>query len=296
MNRIISIFAALAVVSAMLFAFASCSSSDEAADEVSTEAVDYTESVTPIKKTSAEVLGYFNQLLNDVKTKKPGIKFKIEKSIPNDSLRVTKKGAEDAEETDSSLKAVNDAAKGIKDLVLEDIKKSEGDISYGEENSDIMFVKGESWASQLTDDDISYASMKEVGDYYYITIAFNDLTNAEAQEALTKAFDLRDKNDILNSEEFKKSADYLKLNDYDVTYSGCYITATVNRLTDELTNVYYYKAANVTAAMTGAGTLESYGDVSVLFKLEDKANFDVTWDSGYPTSPIETTSEVTTAK
>ena len=96
------------------------------------------------------------------------------------------------------------------------------------------------------------------------------------------------KEDILNSEEFAKTKDYLVLNDYDVVYSGCKITATVDRLTNEITNINYYKAANVTASMTGAGTLESYGDVSVMFTLEDKANYDITWDNGLPTSPIET--------
>ena len=171
---------------------------------------------------------------------------------------------------------------------FENIKKTKGNIAYGEENSDILFVKGESWASKLTENDIKYAFMKEVGDNYYITIAFNDLTSAEAQEVLTKAFDLRDKDDILNSAELAKTNAYLKLNDYDVVYSGCTITATVNRFTDELTNVYYYKAANVTADMTGNGTLANYGDVSVMFKLEDKANFDITWENGYPTSPLDT--------
>ncbi len=288
MKKILTIILALAMVSSILVTFSSCSSDDEETNEPVTETVKYTESITPVKKTSEEVLLYFNMLLNNIKAEKPGINYRIEKNIPNDSIKVTKKGEEEAEKIDKSLSAINDSAKGIKDMILEKIKKTEGNITYGEENSDIMFVKGEAWASKLTDDDIAYATMKEVGDFYYITIAFNDLTSDEAQEVLTKAFDLRDKEDILNSEEFQKTAEYLKLNDYDVVYSGCTITATVNRLTDVLTNVNYYKAANVTAAMTGAGTLESYGDVSVLFKLEDKANFDITWESGYPTSPLET--------
>ena len=93
---------------------------------------------------------------------------------------------------------------------------------------------------------------------------------------------------VLASEEFAKSKEYLALNDYDVTYSGCKITATVDRLTNEITRLEFFKAANVTAYMTGAGTLESYGDVSVMFTLEDKAYYEITWDSGLPTSPVET--------
>lgn len=294
MKRIITIATSLLLVSALLLSFASCGSSKEeteAPEVFTTEEAVYTESATPVGKTSEEVLAYFNSLVNGVKTNMPAVSYNIEKNIPNDSLKVTKKGQEDAEEIDESLKAINDGAKGVKDLILSDIQGNSGDIAYGADNSETIFVQGESWASKLTSEDIAYATIKEVGDEYYITIAFNDLTSAEAQEVLTKAFNLRDKEEILASEEFAKTKDYLKLNDYDVVYSGCKITARVDRLTDQIKNINYYKAANVTAAVTGAGTLESYGDLSVMFILEDKADFNINWESGLPTSPVETAAE-----
>ncbi len=292
MKRIFTVAISILLISTLLMTFTSCGSSDtqsETEEVQSTEAAVYEESATPVGNTSVEVLAYFNNLLNGIKSSKPAIYYNIEKNVPNDTLKVTKKGAEDAEEIDDSLKAINDAAKGIKDLILEDIKGKSGDIAYGDDNSEMLFVSGESWASKLTADDIAYATIKEVGDVYYITIAFNDLTSEDAQDVLTKAFDLRDKEELLASEEFKKSKDYLVLNDYEVVYSGCKITATVNRLTDEIININYYKAANVTADMTGAGTLESYGNVSVMFTLEDKAYYEINWESSLPTSPIETT-------
>jgi len=291
MKRIFTIITAILLVSALLMTLTACGSSDtdnETVEVYSTEEAEYTQSAVTVGKTSEEVLAYFNSLVNGVKADKPAVSYSIEKNIPNGSLKVTKQGAEDAEEIDDSLKAINDAAKGVKDLILDDIRENSGYINYGEDNSETLFVKGESWASELTAEDIDYATIKEIGDKYFITIAFNDLTSAEAQDVLTKAFDLRDKEEILASEEFAKSKEYLALNDYDVVYSGCKITATVDRLTNEITNINYYKAANVTAYMTGAGTLESYGDVSVMFTLEDKANYDITWDSGLPTSPVET--------
>ncbi len=291
MKRIFTIATAILLISALLMTLTSCGGSDTADETVevySTEEAEYTQSAVTVGKTSEEVLAYFNTLVNGVKADRPIVNYNIEKNVPNDSLKVTKKGAEDAEEIDDSLKAINDAAKGVKDLILEDIKGNSGTINFGDDNSEMLLVKGESWSSQLTAEDIDYAELKEIGDQYFITIAFNDLTNEEAQEVLTKAFDLRDKEEILASEEFAKTKDYLVLNDYDVVYSGCKITATVNRLTNEITNINFFKAANVTAYMTGAGTLESYGDVSVMFTLEDKANYDITWDSGLPTSPVET--------
>ena len=291
MKRIFTIATAILLVSALLMTLTSCGGSDTADETVevySTEEAEYTQSAVTVGKTSEEVLAYFNSLVNGVKADKPIVNYNIEKNVPNGSLKVTKQGAEDAEEIDDSLKAINDAAKGVKDLILEDIRGNSGTINFGDDNSEMLLVKGESWASELTAEDIDYAELKEIGDQYFITIAFNDLTSEEAQNVLTQAFDLRDKEEILASEEFAKTKEYLVLNDYDVVYSGCKITATVDRLTNEITNINFFKAANVTAYMTGAGTLESYGDVSVMFTLEDKANYDITWDSGLPTSPVET--------
>ena len=291
MKRIFTIATAVLLVCTLLMTLTSCGGSDtteETVEVYSTEEAEYTQSAVTVGKTSEEVLAYFNGLVNGVKADKPIVNYNIEKNVPNDSLKVTKQGAEDAEEIDDSLKAINDAAKGIKDLILEDISGNSGTINFGDDNSEMLLVKGESWASELTAEDIDYAEIKEIGDQYFITIAFNDLTSDEAQNVLTKAFDLRDKEEILASEEFAKTKDYLVLNDYDVVYSGCKITATVNRLTNEITNINFFKAANVTAYMTGAGTLENYGDVSVMFTLEDKANYEINWENGLPTSPVET--------
>ena len=208
-----------------------------------------------------------------------------------DIIEELKKLQEDAEEIDASLSAINDGAKGVKNMILSDIGESSGDIEMGADNSSYLFVTGESWTSKLTISDIDYATIKEVGDNYFITIVFDDIEKNGDTSALQKAFDLRDKDEILASEEFETSKDYLTLNDYNVVYSGCKITATVNRLTDELVNLNYYKAAKVTADMTGAGTLEEYGDVSVMFTLEDKAYYEINWTNENPTSPLDTTTE-----
>ena len=294
MKRIFTVLMAILIVSAMLMSFASCGSSDEgeAVEVFTTDEAVYTESATPVGKTSAEVLEYFNSLVNGVKASKPAISYYFEKNVPNDSIKVTKKGAEDAEEIDASLKALNDSASGIKDMILTDIKESSGEVPFGADNSEFLFAKGEAWTSALSITDIDNATIKEVGDNYFITITFNDIENNGDTSALAKAFDLRDKDAILASEEFAKTAPYLKFNDYSVAYADCKITATVNRLTNEITNINYYKAALVTADMTGAGTFESYGDVSVMCKLEDKADYNITWTTELPTSPLETANDV----
>lgn len=296
MKRIFTLGLALVVVSASLFSLTACSSSgDEAVEEQTTLAAEYTESATPVDKSSEEILNYFNSLVNGVKEKKPAMYYRFEVNVPNDSLKVTKAGQEQAEEIDSSLSAINDAAKAVKDLMLENIEETSGDIAFGADNTDIMNVKGEPFASKLSVDDIKVATMTEVGDEYFITIEFNDVVEDDAKNVLGKAFSIRDKADILNSEEFAKTKAYLELKDFSVNYSGCRITATVNRLTDEITRLEYFKAANVTASATGQNTFQEHGDLSILFTLEDKSYYEINWTNENPTSPLETTTEATTA-
>ena len=293
MKRILSLGLALLVIGASLLSLTACSSSGDEEIEVQTtlEAV-YTESAVPVEKSSEEILNYFNSLLNGIKTERPAMYYRFEKNVPNDSLKVTKAGQEEAEEIDSSLSAINDAAKAVKDLMLENIEEESGDIAFGADNTDVLLVKGESFASKLTVDDIKYATMTEVGDEYFITIEFDDVAEVDAKEILGNAFSLRDKEDILNSEEFAKTKSYLQLQDYTVSYSGCRITATVNRLTDEITRLEYFKPANVKVSAKGQNTFEQHGDLSVLFTLEDKAYYEINWTNENPTSPLDTTTEV----
>ena len=292
MKRILSLGLALLVVSASLLSLTACSSSgDEEVEVQTTLAAVYTESAVPVEKSSEEILNYFNSLLNSIKTERPAMYYRFEKNVPNNSLKVTKAGQEEVEEIDSSLSAINDAAKAVKDLMLENIEETSGDIPFGSDNTDVVLVQGENFASKLTVDDVKYATMTEVGDKYYITIEFNDISEAEAKEILSKAFNLRDKADILNSEEFAKTKAYLELKDYSVNYTGCKITATVNRLTNKIETVNYFKAANVTASALGKGTFEAHGDLSILFTLEDNAYYELNWENEDPTSPLETTTE-----
>ena len=296
MKRICSVLTAILLISALLVSLTACGSSDaaEETEVFSTEAAVYTESATPVGNTSEEVLNYFNGLVNDLKASKPAVSYRYEMNVPDSSIKITSKGSEDAEEIPAEFDAINGAAAGLKDMMLADIRDVSGDVTKGEDNSEYLFVKGESWVSALTVEDIDYATIKEVGDLYYITIAFNDVEAGGDTASLAKAFELRDKDVVLASEELAKTNAYLKLNDYSVGYSGCKITATVNRLTDEITNINYFKAANVVADMTAAGTDEDLGAVSVLFTLEDVSNFDIRWETELPTSPIDTTTEAPT--
>lgn len=290
MKRILTVLMSIVLVGAMLMSFASCGSSEEVEEtEVfSTVAVEYTESATPVANSSEEVLNYFNTIVNGIKTSQPKVSYRYEMNVPNDSIKITEKGKEEAEDISDKLTALNSSASGIKDIMLEDIKEVSGEVAMGNDNSEYVFAKGENWTSALTVNDIDYATIKEVGDIYYITIAFDDIEPNGDTSSLAKVFELRDKDEILASEELAKSNAYLKLNDYAVAYSGCKITARVDRLTDEIINLNYYKAANVVADMTYDGEIS---DVSVIFTLEDKSNFDFTWESELPTSPLETTTE-----
>lgn len=292
MKRIISVITAMVLVSTMLMAFTSCGSSDDAAVEViETEESTHVESLTPVGYSSEEVLNYFNTVVNDLKNTQPKLVYLYELNIPDETLKIREQGKEDSDDIPDVLVPLNEAAAGIKDIILENIKEVSGELPEGTENSEYLYIKGEAFISNLTVADIQSATIKEVGEFYYITINFKDYAAGEDASSLSKAFELRDKDEMLASEEFAKTSPYLKLNDYTVGYSGCKITAKVNRYTDQVVNLNYYKASNVVVDMTGAGTYESLGDISIIFTLEDKANFDFIWESELPISPLDTTTE-----
>ncbi len=281
MKKSFATFCAVLLVFSMVIALASCDFSDEIAENT-TETVQYTQSNTALKKNSEEVLLYFNTLVNSVKTKTPAVSYTQELKIDNKTLKITK--ADGAE--DDSLKSFGNALPGIKDLILTDIKKKSGSVGYGGDSNDVFFVKGESWASALTADDIDSAVIKEVGDKYYITIVFGNITE-ESKATLAKAFQLRDKATLLNSPEFAKISSYLEIKDYEANYSGCTITATVDRLTDTLVNVSYNKVSDISAQVTGLSTFADYGDMAIKFVLGDTTVFNFVWTQDYETSPLE---------
>lgn len=281
MKKSFATFCAVLLVFSMVIALASCDFSDEIAENT-TETVQYTQSNTALKKNSEEVLLYFNTLVNSVKTKTPAVSYTQELKIDNKTLKITK--ADGAE--DDSLKSFGNALPGIKDLILTDIKKKSGSVGYGGDSNDVFFVKGESWASALTADDIDSAVIKEVGDKYYITIVFGNITE-ESKATLAKAFQLRDKATLLNSPEFAKISSYLEFKDYEANYSGCTITATVDRLTDTLVNVSYNKVSDISAQVTGLSTFADYGDMAINFVLGDTTVFNFVWAQDYETSPLE---------
>ncbi len=282
MKKTFTAICTVILIFSMTFALVSCDISGDFTENT-TDTVQYTQSNTVLEKSSSEVLSYFNSLVNSVKTELPSVTFTQELKIDNKTMEIFKAQDED----EDSLRSFNDALPGIKELILTDIKKKSGSVSFGDENSDIFFVKGESWSSALTVDDIDSAVIKEIGDKYYITITFGDIPE-QSRANLAKAFELRDKATVLNSPEFAKMASYLELKDYTVTYTGCTITASVDRLTDTLTDVTYSKVSDVSAQIKGLNTFEDYGDMIAKFVLADTTSFSFNWIQDYETSPLDT--------
>lgn len=278
----VALLAVLLIVS-MTFVLSSCDISDEEIVNT-TETVEHTQGKTELKKSNEEILAYFNTLVNSVKVKTPAVSYKQELKIDDKSLKITKPGGEE----DKSLKSFNDALPGLKSLILTDIQKKSGSVAYGTENNEVFFVKGESWSSALTTEDISSAVMNEVGDKYYITITFDDISE-DSRATLAKAFELRDKATLLTSPELAKIAEYLEIKDYNANYTGCAISATVDRLTDTLESVTYSKTSDVTASAKGLKTFEKYGDIEIGLILKDTTSFSFVWEENRETSPLDTT-------
>jgi len=213
-------------------------------------------SKTPQPKTSKEAVEYFNRVINAVKDEKPAVNPKLSKDVRN------------VETENAKLKAVVPTVK--KYMLHTDTKKA----AQGEDLTDIFPVKGQSWASRITDADVKYANCLEAEKTYEINVRFKDAVNPEPlNSSLGKAFDLADINEIL--EEFKKAEAYLKVDSVDLTYKDCYIKCKVDRATDEVLSVSYFITVDVKSVVTGTGSLEGMGTVPFNFTYTSTASYEL---------------------
>lgn len=256
MKKVVKILS-LVFALTLIFSLAACSGADtETTEETTTEPPIV--SKTPQPTTGAEALAYFNRVMDAVKTGKPAVSVSVSKDIKN------------VETDNDKLKA---AIPTVKKYMLN--TKADG-VSYGDDLTDIFPVKGQDWVSRLTLADVRYATCLEAKETYEISVHFRDEAEAAPlSSSLGKAFDLVEKSTIL--EEFKKAEGYLRVDDFDLTYTGCYIVCSVDRATDEVRSVTYYLYADASTTVVGAGELKDIGDVPLSLRYESKITYTLDW-------------------
>lgn len=257
MKKTIKKLVAAVFALSLVFSLAACNGSNEETTEVTTTEPPVI-SKTEQPRTSTEAIAYFNLVMDAVKAGKPAVEVKVSKNI------------HDIESDNAKLKA---AIPTIKKYMLN--TKADG-AEFGDDLTDIFPVKGQSWGSKLTVNDVRYANCLEALKTYEITIRLADEKDAlPLTSAHGKAFDLTDKAAILT--EFEKAADYIKVDSLDLTYTGSFIKCSVDRATDEVLSVTYYLNANAVSNVTGTGTLEGMGTVPLNLRYDSTITYNLTW-------------------
>ena len=133
-------------------------------------------SKTQMPTANAEVLQYFNRLVNEAKKANPEFTMVKEPQVSEEKI---------------SNQTMQDLVPTLKQLML---NKTELSSEDGTTLSEALPVSGQEWASRLTTSDIRYAQCTQEGALYKITIHFFD---EEEPAPLTshhgKAFDMEDR-------------------------------------------------------------------------------------------------------
>lgn len=264
------------LVLATVFALTSCSitgAQEETSETTEPEIVALTSRPT----TTGASLDYFNRLINNIKQINPGVSMTRKRDVKDVSASNSKGDISEV----SSLIAI---AKGYMEVLD---KKSET-YNYGTALADVMPIKGTGYASTLTIADIASATceLKEDEDIYYIlTVVLNDVENPQVDSAIAKAFDLDiDKSSVLS--EFQDYTKSVTVSDYSTLYTGCTITLTILKTTDQITNIQYFKNVVATSDVAFNGELTSWGDARVELTFTENTEFkDFIWDE--PTTAAE---------
>lgn len=251
----------------LIFSLAACSTTTDETTVATTEPPVISKTAQPA--TSAAAIAYFNTVMNAVKTGmpegkagnlvKPAVSPDVSKNISN------------IECENESLKAVIPT---IKKYMLNTDAES---ADYNSEDLTKIFpVKGQSWSSMLTSGDVRYATCLETLKTYEITIRFKDEKEpAQLVSSLGKAFDIADKASILK--EFEKASEYITVDKLDLGYTGCYISCSVDRATDQVLSVTYKLYVDAVSSVTGTGTLKDMGTVPLSLRYESSVTYTLNW-------------------
>lgn len=234
----------------------------------------------------AEVLAYYNQIANQIKQQKPATVCSENFWVDDGTIQFTKDGV--VSESDSTIAK---AAKLFKDFAMQGVEKAlpnteNNKTNEGDDLTNILYLKGTDKVSELTMDDIDvlYSSVtpttelnsKEEPVVTALTRTVEIHLKAD-KASVEKAITFRDKTDILS--KINQPQNSFTVDNYDFTCEGCVITATFNAVTDELLSLSYDKNMQVTASVTGEGSLESLGNQTLQFNCGSNMFYQFGWES-----------------
>lgn len=291
MNKKILAAISVVLVFSFLFGFAGCSSTGgeeetttttinvktplptditTSVDEESQVITDTTYSPEALAANTVTIFDYFNLHVNEVKGAKAAVEMSQSKSIGK---------AKDAEGNDvpmSDNEYLNAAITTLDSYMLHTDGAS---IKYGEDLAAFIPVKGESYVSAITLDEVESATCVDNETVRTITV---NLKSSALPATLEKAYDMGNVDEVLA--EFEKAEKYMTVAQPTLTYKDCRIIITANIETDEVLSIEYVKNIDVATEVTGTGSLADMGTVPVTFRYSNSVKY--TLDR---TNPAETT-------
>lgn len=200
-------------------------------DEESNTVTDTTYSPEALAANTVTIFDYFNLHINEVKGQKAAVNMSQGKSIS----KVT-----DAEGNTLPLSENEYIAAAISSLDSYMLHTPGADLAYGEDLAAFLPVKGQSYVSALTLEDIESATCVDNELQRYITLT---LKSPSLPATIEKAYDMGNVDDVLA--EFKKAEKYLTVGTPTLTYNDCQIILTTNVETDEVIAIEYIKNIDV---------------------------------------------------
>lgn len=185
-------------------------------------------------------------------------------------------------------------------------------VGFTQDLTNIIYPLGETTASTLTLDDLNTDTNKETGvvtqpiytsvvptlvydldekgdnakytegelegEFIFIPSELYRTINiaVKPEEAsVKKAFTVREKEKILK--EFDVAKNYMTVNDFEIAFAPCKISAGFNAVNDQMTYATYEKNMVITANVTFTGALAKYGEVVVEFPCTSSLTYNFGW-------------------
>lgn len=291
MNKKILAAVSMLLVFAFIFAFAGCSSTPEEAtttttifvktplptdittsiDEESMVVTDTTYTPEQLKANTATIFEYFNLHVNEIKGVKAAVNMSQSKSIGK---------AKDAEGNDipmSDNAYINAAITSLDSYMLHN---DGAELAYGEDMVAFMPVKGASYVSALTLEDIESATCVDEGTQRTITLT---LKSPSLPATIEKAYDMGNVDEVMA--EFQKAEKYLTVEKPVLEYKDCQIIIVANVETDEVHTIKYVKNIDVKTNVTGQGSLADVGTVPVTLRYSNTVEYTI--DRTAPATPSD---------
>lgn len=237
-----------------------------------------------LQANSAEVLAYYNQIVNAVKAQKPATDYSENFWVEDKTIQFTDASGNTADENST----ISKAARLYKDVVMNGVSEilPKGTTEQGESLEDILYLKGSSLVSQL-----ALADIDEI--YTSVTAATESNSAGEAvpteltrtieihlkdtDEAVRRAISFRDPADVLA--KLNRAENSFTVSEYSFVPNGCVITAVFDAVTDQLVSLTYNKNLTVTATVAGEGSLASLGTQTVQFNCGSNMDYHFGWES-----------------